>query len=238
MPNPPLLLCDTDALIQLLLINEVRLLRKLKTHYGIRPVIMPEVENELLVHKKHRRLIEPILEKSLSSETLTLLNHTHVQSVLTGSPAILPGTAIQSLLEKINELGSEYNLRVHIGEAYTFAAAVVLGVPAMSNDGNAVNTLLNHDLEVPSPVLRSFDLLAFGCQIGLLTMSECEKHRATLLQHAEPVPKEFSHASFSDGLSRFCVRLIDHGTAAVGTEGRQQIGHSRQLVICSVSGEQ
>lgn len=47
MPNPAILPCDTDALVQFFLADEIRPFRHLKDVYGIQPTIVQEVDLEL-----------------------------------------------------------------------------------------------------------------------------------------------------------------------------------------------
>jgi hypothetical protein len=71
-------------------------------------------------------------------------------------------------------LGAQYEGRIHRGEAFTFAAAVTLGLPALSNDFSAIKTLESNLLTLPTPVLRAFDLLVFCYQNGCLELKACE----------------------------------------------------------------
>jgi len=81
-------------------------------------------------------------------------------------------------------------------------------MPAMSNDFHAIKTLEANLLTLPSPVLRSFDLLAFSLQNGGLELKACEEVRSQLLKDGEGLaPKAFMHASFEDGLKNFTPRL-------------------------------
>jgi hypothetical protein len=104
-------------------------------------------------------------------------------------------------------LGAQYEGHVHRGEAYTFAAAVTLGLPALSNDFSAIKTLEANFLSLPSPVLRAFDLLAFCHQSSCLELKACEEVRSELLKNNEGMPKAFMNASFEDGLKNFSPRL-------------------------------
>ncbi|MGH7205968.1 MAG: hypothetical protein ACREI2_07135 [Nitrospiraceae bacterium] len=235
MPNPPLLVCDTDALVQLLLVNELRPFRILKINYGIQPVIVPEVENELRVHRKYRDQIEARLDKALTTGIIVVLDRATIQACLASSESAIPTAAAQSTMERIQSLGAEYNVPVDLGEAYTLAAAVVLEVPALSNDRTALNSLNNADLAVPSPVLRTFDVIAFGSQVHLLSEADCELIRKALIREGEWVPKEFRSSSFAAGLPSFCARLLDRSALAVGAAPSHGHAYARQLIISSKS---
>ena len=116
-------------------------------------------------------------------------------------------------------LGAQYEGRIHRGEAYSFAAAVTLEMPALSNDFSAIKTLEANMLTLPTPVLRSFDLLAFCFQNGLLELKACEAMRNELLKVGEGLPAAFKHASFEDGLRRFASRLRDGAPVLAASSG-------------------
>jgi hypothetical protein len=207
MPNPALLLCDSDALTQFFLASEIRPLKQLKDAYGIQAAIVEEVELELRWLRKHKDRFVPQLDKALSTNVLKLLDSAHFHSHLSTAPVGASWAGFQSL-------GAQYDGHIHRGEAYTFAAAVTLNLPALSNDFNAIKTLEANLHTLPTPVLRSFDLLAFCFHNGLLELKACEAVRSQLLKNGEGLPKAFMHASFEDGLKDFTPRLRD-GVAAV-----------------------
>src|SRR2546425_8700904 len=70
MPNPRLLLCDTDSLIQLFLTRLVTKkllpLRVLRDEYGIQPAIVEEVETELMWTRRYKDQFAPELKKALA----------------------------------------------------------------------------------------------------------------------------------------------------------------------------
>jgi hypothetical protein len=78
MSNPSLLLCDTDALIQLFLTKDLaqKLLpiRILKEDYRIQPVIVEEVEAELKWNGNHKDKFGHDITKALASGTIQLLD--------------------------------------------------------------------------------------------------------------------------------------------------------------------
>jgi hypothetical protein len=200
MPNPPLLVCDSDVLVQFFFANEINPFRHLKDGYGIQSVISQEVDVELRWLGKHKDRFVPQLEKALKSGVLRVLDPPHFQSLVSSAPPGASWAGFQSL-------GSQYEGRIHRGEAFTFAAAVTLGVPALSNDFNAIKTLESNFLALPSPVLRAFDLLAFCHQSGCLDLKACDGVRSALLKNGEGIPKVFMNASFQDGLRNFSPRL-------------------------------
>lgn len=210
MPNPAILLCDSDALVQLFLSNEVRPLRHLRDSYGIQPTIAQEVDLELRWLGKHKDRFVPQLEKSLKGGTLRVLDPPYFQPLLSSAPVGASWAGFQTL-------GAQYEGHVHRGEAYTFAAGVTLGMPALSNDFSAIKTLESNFLTLPTPVLRVFDLLAFCHQSGCLDLKACNAVRSELLRNNEGLPKAFMNASFEDGLSNFAPRLRQSSSSSVAT---------------------
>jgi len=207
MPNPALLICDSDVLVQYFLANEIRPFKHLKEIYGIQAAIVQEVDLELRWLGKHKDKFVHRLDKALKSEVLRVLDPAYFQSFLGTAPVGASWAGFQSL-------GAQYEGRIHRGEAYTFAAAVTLGLPALSNDFNAIRTLEANLLTLPTPVLRGFDLLAFCCQTGGLELKPCEGVRSELLKNGEGMPKAFMNASFEDGLKHFAPRLRDGAAGA------------------------
>jgi hypothetical protein len=210
MPNPALLICDSDVLVQFFLANEIRPLKHVKEAYGIQVAIVQEVDLELRWLGKHRDKFVHQLDKTLKSDVLRVLDPAYFHSFLSSAPVGASWAGFQSL-------GAQYEGRIHRGEAYTFAAAVTLGSPALSNDFSAIKTLQANLLTLPTPVLRGFDLLAFCYQSGCLELRECEEVRSELLRNGEGMPKAFMNASFEDGLKNFLPRLQDGTAVPVGT---------------------
>lgn len=202
MANPALLFCDSDALTQCFLGNEIRPLRILKDVYGIQPVIVQEVELEMRWLRKYRDRFVPQLEKALKANAIIVLDQVCFQTFLATAPVGASWASFQSL-------GAQYEGHVHRGEAYTFAGSVTLNMPAMSNDFSAIKTLEANLLSLPTPVLRVFDVFAFCLQNGLLLPKACEAFRSELLKNREGLPKAFMNSSFEDGLKNFAVRLRD-----------------------------
>src|SRR5712691_1314540 len=191
MPNPALLLCDSDALIQFFLGNEIRPFRQLQDSYGIQPAIVQEVDLELRWLGKHKDRFVPQVEKMLKSTVLRVLDPAYFQSLLSTAPVGASWASFQSL-------GAQYEGYIGRGEAYTFAAALTLSVPALSNDFSAIKTLEANLLTLPTPVLRGFDLLAFCYQSGCVELKACDGVRSELLKSGEGIPKAFRNASFQD----------------------------------------
>ncbi len=210
MPNPALIVCDSDVLTQYFIANEIRPLKHLKDAYGIQPAIVQEVDLEMRWLQKHKDRFVPQLDKALKSSVLRVLDPAYFQSLLSAAPVGASWDGFQSL-------GAQYEGRIHRGEAYSFAAGVTLGVPALSNDFSAIKTLEANLLTLPVPVLRSFDLLAFCFRTGFLELKACESVRSQLLKNGEGLPKAFMNASFEDGLRTFTPRLQDGEALVIGT---------------------
>ena len=181
MPNPALLICDSDVLVQFFLANEIGPFRQLKDIYGIQVAIVQEVDLELRWLGKHKDKFVHQLDKALKSDVLRVLDPAYFQSFLGTAPVGASWPGFQSL-------GAQYEGRIHRGEAFTFAAAVTLGLPALSNDFNAIKTLEANLLTLPTPVLRGFDLLAFCYQSGCLDLKVCEGVRSELSKNGEGMP--------------------------------------------------
>src|SRR6266849_6027964 len=82
MPNPPLLVCDSDALVQFFLIDDLRPLQDLRTRFQIQPTITLEVDLELRWLTKHRNCFVPKLDKALKRGILTKLDQSTFQGYL------------------------------------------------------------------------------------------------------------------------------------------------------------
>lgn len=212
MPNPPLLVCDSDALVQFFLIDDLRPLQALTTTFDIQPTITLEVDLELRWLAKYKSRFVPKLDKALKHGILTKLDQNTFQGYLGAAAA---GTSWGSF----QALGVRYYGVVQRGEAYTHAAAVSLGMPALSNDGKAVRVLEGQMMSVAVPVLRFFDIIIFAHESGALTTKECEEIRSALFTNGEGLPGPFQNASFINGAKTFPCRLrVGNSTAAPSPE--------------------
>jgi hypothetical protein len=208
MPNPAMLLLDSDVLVQLFLAGDLRIFDGLKRKFGIQPAVVLEVDIELRWLARHKDRLVAQLEKTLKHGTLVKLDQPLFQSFLSNAA---PGASWSTF----QALGSQYNGYVQRGEAYTYAAAVTLGLPAASNDFRAIQTLQFQMLTLPTPVLRCFDLLVFAHECGILKLKDCEAFRSELLKLGEHIPRAFLHSSFEDAIATFGCRL----TKSKGTAG-------------------
>ncbi len=206
MPNPSLLICDSDVIVQLFLASELRPLRDLKSLYGVQPVIVQEVDLELRWLGRYGNRFEYQLDKSLRAGLFCKLDKSLFQSFLGSARPGASWAGFQSL-------GAQYMGFVDKGEAYSHAAGIVLGMPVASDDYSALQVLQYQMQNLPSPVLRSFDLLGFALEIGSISIQDCEKVRTCLMKENCWVPGVFKNASFEDGLARFQLRLRDAAKA-------------------------
>lgn len=227
MPNPPLLLCDTDALFQYFIAGLRIPFQELKKTYGIQPAIVPEVEIEIRSNRKYGTRCRASYGKAISSGAVQILDQKTLQEYLSKLSASVTYTGVQTL-------GAKYYQRVGRGEAYTFATAVSLGVPALSHDISAIRVLGEQGFEVPSPVLQLYDLLVCCYQTGVLTESDIDNARKLLLKEGEWMPAAFKNSSFVDGLKSFCPRLLDNSKAPVGAISPPGPPHRRRIHIASI----
>jgi hypothetical protein len=229
MVNPRLLLCDTDALIQLFLTidftRKLLPLRILKDAYGIQPAIVAEVEIELYKSRHYQDQFVPDLKKALAGGVLSLLDAAAFGNYV--SPSNLAG----GVFANYQSLARRHFRHVDRGEAYTLAAAVTLSEPALTNDASALETLDKQGFVLPSPVLRPFDLLSLCFQTGELKEKDCDLTRKNLIDLEEFVPKAFRNASFEDGIKKFCPRFLDDSKPAVGAAPTPCAGYKTQRMI-------
>ncbi len=228
MSNPRLLLCDTDALIQLFrtpdFTKKLLPLRHLKEEYGIQPAIVEEVENELMWTRKFGSQFAAGLRKALSNGTILLLDSTSF-------PTYVPPNLAKAVYASYQALGIEQSKYADPGEAYTLAAAMTLSEPAISNDATAIRALEMNGFALPSPVLRLFDILALCCQVGVMTAQECDDTRQELVRLGEHVPRAFQGCSFQAGLKRFCPRMLDGALGSIGAPAGPGPAYKIQIKI-------
>jgi hypothetical protein len=208
--NPAVLLVDADAMIQVCFAGHVQPLRCLRDRYDVQPIVVEEVDAE--VRSFQRKLggnIPHLFDKAVTKGLLVVLTREELRARKPSLGPKFTETSVANLWADIEALGSEYNLRVDLGEAYTFAAAVILGVAAVSNDASAIRALRENSLQEPKPILRVFDLYTFALQAGAMTIRDVEDARSRLLGAGEHIPAAFRNQSVTDGLKAFAPRLVD-----------------------------
>jgi hypothetical protein len=194
---------DTDALTQILIAGQQNLLKLLRDDFGVASFMMNEVDVELRSKPRLSGLIRPQLEKAIKFGWINILSAKHLDQLRPTDD----GSSAVSLAD-IRELGDELNLEIETGEAYTHAASILLDVPSVSNDLNAIRTLEARGKALPPTILRSFDLFGFFYQEQYLSDSDVEEIRRILRSYNEWLPASMKNASFRDGFSTMRCRLI------------------------------
>lgn len=229
MPNPALLLCDTDALIQVFMVGETRLLRLLRDRFAVQPCVVPDVDGELAWNATYRDRFDDDRRKALEAGLLVPFDAEAVGRVLPG-----PTAAIQVMLGRAKLVGESLNDIVDVGEAYTHAAASLLSMPAMSNDYAALKALREAKRPGASPTVRSWDLLVFGFHDGLLTTRDLDSARKQLREAGEWLPRVFRSQGCASALAQFDSRLLVLGKPAVGRQSPAPRPHEVVLNLAPV----
>lgn len=217
MSNPPFLVCDADATIQLLAAGFHEQLRALRTRYGIQPVVVDVVATELRNFKKIST-IPAHFEKSIAKKVICELTlDVFRQHFAANGGPLNRGEHVDRLWAAVQSLGSRYELVIDRGEAYSFAMAVELGLPVMTNDFRSIQTMRGLGNRLPEHLLRSFDLLALAVQNGTLAQREMGKMCGRLRGKKEWVPSILANQPFEDAIAAFDVRVVDTGAAPLGT---------------------
>jgi hypothetical protein len=202
-------------------------LKLLKTKYGIRTVITEPVEVELrhIMGNLKFRDMKHVLTKALGTSLITVLDESLLGTLI--DPAESPGR-----LRAIEDQGEAiHNLGVGIGESYSHSAAIELGQPILTNDKRAIRELLQLRVSLRRPFLRSFDILAFGAQVGHLSHADCDSARQSLVKRGDRVQACFMRRSFSDGLRLFYPRLVDGTISCIGSPVPIEEHDDQRLVI-------
>jgi hypothetical protein len=223
--NPLFIVIDTSVLLQLIATDQLPLLRWLRSEYKVQPAIASAVESETLqILTTIRKFMgrQEQLKKALSNNTITLIDRQSLSML---------GTGVDALLRQIDSEGRRFHLRVDRGEAYTHAAAAVLGVPVATNDVSALNRLIRDEENIPRPILRFWNLIVFGRQTGQLDDPSCDKIRQALARIGESLPRCFTGRTFSDGLPEFYARLVDGMAPAVGAPNPQNALDDRRVLF-------
>jgi len=203
---------DTDALAQIFITGHQIILAHLKDQYGVSSYLMSEVEVELLSNRRISGLVRPRYEKALKNGWIKLLTSGDLERV---SKSI----GIEVTLHEIRTLASDLKLLIGNGEAHTHAAAILLGCPSVSNDQQAIRVLEANGKQMPSSVLRSFDLFGFCYHEHILSEREAEEIRTTLRGQGEWVPISMKNSTFVGGLAAMACRLSTSMAATQSSAG-------------------
>lgn len=206
MPNPSHILLDSDALFQLFIARQRDLLAKLREECGVIPAVVPEVEGEVRWHPKFKAQYEPQFIRTVASGNLLVLETPEIRKLLLARG--VPEGSLDSQLRALDRRCQEYHAHVGEGEAYTHATSVTLGLPAVSNDGDALRVLLAQGKQVACPTLRFFDLLVFARAAGWIDDALGETARSHLDGAHEHLPAPFRPKdSFAANWGGFNCRL-------------------------------
>lgn len=191
-------------MIQTFISETTNLLRDLNKNFGVQPVIVTEVANEISWNGAHKNRFAGDLQKALTAKVIKLLDSKVFKEEL-----LRQGRSIEEFVQ-YTATGSQYDGPVQRGEAYSHSAGIVLRVPVMSNDGSAIVTLQAANLPVACPVLRYFDLLVFSYCASHIGLQGCERIRQKLMQdrrEQRSVPAVFRNQSFQAAVASFDCRL-------------------------------
>jgi hypothetical protein len=227
--RPAFLVCDADATFQLLFTSQTKLLTILRDQYSVQPIVVPEVEIELRTQPKWAARVASSLQKTIKNGLMTVLNQAVLERHYGGGE---PGSlAAKTAMAQIESRGKTYENRVGRGEAYSHALSIELSVPVLSHDRTALDSLINAVLPVPKTVLRFYDLLAFGFQVGAVTAGDIDNAKSALAAEREFIPAVFRNCSFETGLASFDVRLIDGAKPRVGSQHRSNLPFAAPIVL-------
>ncbi len=225
VPKPRIIVCDTDALIQIFLADQGELLKKIRRVYGIQPIVPEAVEVELTNPRqpKSSQFLAKA-QKALDNGALIVLDERTIGAFTSNDP--------HSTYTSIQLLGQKSNIHVGKGEAFVHAAALVLRAPALSNDLNAFNTLDRVGLKQAQYVLRAYDIFVLFHQIGELQDNDLDGIRDRLLSVGkEAIPTAFQKRKFTDGLPYFCPRIIDGSCAQLATGYESELPDRNRLIV-------
>lgn len=227
LTNPQILICDTDALIQIFTARQGELLKRLKRRYGIQPVIPESVEAEI-TRRGHPKspLTLPSVNKALDNGALIVLEE-RIIGGFTSNDAHSTYTSIQLI-------GQDNALHIGPGEAYAYAAGVVLRAPVLSNDAKAVTISDRFGIKRPTYLLRAYDVFMLFHQNGELEERDCDKIRQALLAADEALPFQVRSKSYGDGLAHLYPRLVDGDYPVLATGSQAELGDLNQLVVRSI----
>jgi hypothetical protein len=223
--NPfDLLLCDSDALIQILCTDQAVLLKQMKHLYGIQAAFVEAVDDEL-TNPRHKfaDLVSAPLQRAIANATLQLIDPRSMGRFTSNDP--------HTIYDSIQLRGQDYHKVVQRGEAYTHAAAVVLRAAVLSNDMKAVRTLDRNNRALPQIVARAYDIFALFHQRRDLDDRGCDQIRKRLTNIEDKPHAEFDGCKFVEGLSRFYPRLVDGKFAIEGSAYPRDLGDENRAVL-------
>lgn len=227
--NPfDLLICDTDALIQIFCTKQDGILKKLRSQYGIQASVTEAVEGEMLrPNRKHGHCCQDGFRKALESELIVVIDKTTISRFTSTSP--------QSVYDSIQLLGQKYGKVIGRGEAFTHAAAHILKAAVLSNDWKAVRAADRNNFDIGKPTLRYYDLIVLLHQTGDFLEKDCDAIRKALVDIGDQPHSAFANKKFVEGLPSFYPRLVLGGVDPVGSKEMTELGDQDRCEITSTS---
>ncbi|PWT99911.1 MAG: hypothetical protein C5B51_26155 [Terriglobia bacterium] len=216
-PKRLVVVFDSSVVLQIIVTGQFRILRCLRSEFGVQSAIVPAVESEVSVIvenvPKFRGRREQF-KKALRNRTLAIVNRDFLFQFV--------GAASDSWIRQIDAEGTRLYGFVDRGEAFTHAASIVLNALVATNDTTAVSRLVRMGETVPMPTLRFWDLLVFSHQVGWLSEKDCDDIRQFLHKIGERNHPCFSGHSFQDGLPHFYARLTCSEKLGIGAAEAQE----------------
>ncbi len=229
--NPQIIICDTDALIQIFIAREGELLKRLKRRYGIQPVIPEAVEGEITRRGlRNSSLFVPGFNKAVDNGALLLLEERIIGEFTSNDP--------HSTYNSIQLMGQKNAIHIGPGEAHAYAAGVVLRAPVLSNDAKAVLIADRYEIKRPPQIIRAYDVFMLFHQNGELDERECDRIRQSLLKADEAMPFQVRNKSYRDGLHYVFPRLVDEAFPPLATGSQAELADLEQLVIRTIQPQQ
>lgn len=229
--NPPIIICDTDALIQIFIAREGELLKRLKRRYGIQPVVPEAAEGEITRRGlRNSPLFVPGFNKALDNGALLLLEERIIGGFTSNDP--------HSTYNSIQSMGQKNAIHIGPGEAHAYAAGVVLRAPVLSNDAKAVLIADRYEIKRPPQILRAYDIFMLFHQNGELDERDCDRIRQSLLKADEALPFQVRNKNYSDGLPYIFPRLVDEAYPRLATGTQAELADLEQLVVRTIQSQQ
>jgi len=225
--NPGILICDTDALIQIFIARQGELLKRLKRRYGIQPVIPEAVEGEITRRGlRNSSMFVAGFKKALENGALLLLEERILGGFTSNDP--------HSTYITIQLMGQKNAINIGSGEAHAYAAGVVLRAPVLSNDAKAVLIADRSDIKRPPHILRAYDVFMLFHQNEELDERDCDRIRQALLHAGEALPFQVRNKSYGGGLPHIFPRLVDDAYPVLATGTPGELADLEQLVIRTI----
>jgi hypothetical protein len=226
--NPfDLLICDSDALIQIFCTDQETLLKKLRLSYGITSAVTEAVEMEILrPGRKLGACCQAGFRKAIESGLLTVIDRRTLGKFTANDP--------HSTYDSIQNIGQDYNKVIDRGEAFTHAAARVLRAAVLSNDFQSRLAADSKGLILGKPTLRFYDLVVFLHQCGELTERDCDNIRKELFRVGDSIHSAFAARKFVQGLARFYPRIVNPDFEIIGSATTTELGDENRVEIRKV----